>query len=506
MRPTLYGAALAYIACSFATVQFYAQATSPSARTGSAANPNTSTNPLFKTNPAPAYNGTKEYSLSIQSTKIDHSNSKEEWTQPRTNPTRVMEQLAGFAPKVLAMDKWGGRLDITQPATGFFYTKKIGDRWWAIDPEGHAYFHQAVVDLSPSPSPNAKAALARMYQNSETWMTKTHAMLLWNGFNGAGAWSNTDLIRHSSLQAMHPIAYTVILDVMSSYGKQRGGLHSVPGHAGYMNDVIFTFDPGFETFADSYIKKKVAGFVDDPALFGYFSDNEMPIRRSNLDHYLDLPHSEAGYQAAKKWMDEHNASHPTDDLRKQFLAYEVDRYASIISAALKKYDPHHMYIGCRFTGETEHAPEAFAALGKYADAISVNYYNAWTPDAGLIASWADAAQKPVIITEWYTKGADSGMPNKTGAGWLVRTQAERGDFYQNYVLGLIESKNVIGWHWFKYQDNDPNDPHAELSNRDANKGIVNIQFQLYAPLLERMRQLNPNAYALADYFDTRNSK
>jgi hypothetical protein len=162
-----------------------------------------------------------------------------------------------------------------------------------------------------------------------------------------------------------------------------------------------------------------------------------------------------------------------------------------------------MYLGCRYTGQTEQAPEAFAALGKYADAISVNYYNAWTPDYKLMSTWETSAGKPIIITEWYTKGADSGMPNKTGAGWLVRTQAERGEFYQNYVLALIQSKNVIGWHWFKYQDNDPNDPKAELSNRDANKGIVNINYQPYQPLLERMRQLNPNAYLLADYFDAR---
>jgi hypothetical protein len=71
------------------------------------------------------------------------------------------------------------------------------------------------------------------------------------------------------------------------------------------------------------------------------------------------------------------------------------------------------------------------------------------------------------------------------------------------VLQLIQSKSIIGWHWFKYQDNDPNDPHAELSNRDSNKGVVNINYQIYAPLLERMKQLNPNAYALADYFDAR---
>ena len=174
----------------------------------------------------------------------------------------------------------------------------------------------------------------------------------------------------------------------------RGGLHAVPGHAGYPNDVIFAFDPKFEEFANSYLKK-IAQYADDPNLFGYFSDNEMPIRRSNLDHYLELPHGEPGYQAAKKWMDDHHAGHPTDDLRKEFLAVEVDRYGSIVLAAIRKYDPHHMYIGCRYTGETEHAPEAFAALGKYADAISVNYYNAWTPDFELMSTWERSAASPL---------------------------------------------------------------------------------------------------------------
>lgn len=452
-------------------------------------------------NTAPAHDGTKEYSITINATKIEHHNGKEQWAEPQPYKTRVMEQLAGFKPNIIATDKFGGRLDRTEPAIGYFYTRKIDGRWWVIDPEGHEYFHQALVDLAPIGSPNGKAALQRLYGDKATWMVKTQAMMLQHGFNGAGAWSDIELIRASPLQKTHPLAYTINLDVMNSYGKRRGGLHTVPGHAGYLNDVIFAFDPKFEEYANNYLKK-IAEYANDPNLFGYFSDNEMPIRLSNLDRYLGLPHDEPGYQAAQRWMEDHHASHPDDDLRKEFLAYEVDHYASIVLAAIRKYDPHHMYLGCRYTGETEHAPAAFAALGKYADAISVNYYNSWTPDLDLLASWEKSAGKPIMITEWYTKGADSGLPNKTGAGWLVRTQEERGEFYQNYALALIESKVVVGWHWFKYQDNDPNDPNAELSNKDANKGVVNINFQTYAPLLDRMRQLNPNAYALADYFDT----
>lgn len=57
------------------------------------------------------------------------------------------------------------------------------------------------------------------------------------------------------------------------------------------------------------------------------------------------------------------------------------------------------------------------------------------------------------------------MPNHTGAGWLVHAQDDRGLFYENFVLALLASRSCVGWHWFKYQDNDPDDPHAEASNR-----------------------------------------
>jgi hypothetical protein len=39
-----------------------------------------------------------------------------------------------------------------------------------------------------------------------------------------------------------------------------------------------------------------------------------------------------------------------------------------------------------------------------------------------------------MITEFYAKGEDSGMGNTGGAGWLVKTQKDRGTFYQNFIL------------------------------------------------------------------------
>jgi hypothetical protein len=88
----------------------------------------------------------------------------------------------------------------------------------------------------------------------------------------------------------------------------------------------------------------------------------------------------------------------------------------------------------------------------------------------------------------------------------VKSQHDRGLFYQNFTLGLLESKVCVGWHWFKYGDNDPSEPNTDPSNRDANKGIVNFRYESYPALLEAMQMLNERVYSLVNYFDRTVSK
>lgn len=116
-----------------------------------------------------------------------------------------------------------------------------------------------------------------------------------------------------------------------------------------------------------------------------------------------------------------------------------------------------------------------------------------------MSDWAQWAKKPFFITEFYTKAEDSGLPNVSGAGWLVRTQKDRGLHYQNFCLQLLQSPSCVGWHWFRYQDNDPSDPTADPSNNDSNKGIVNTTYDAYPVLTDWMRQLNIRKYSLRNF-------
>jgi hypothetical protein len=93
--------------------------------------------------------------------------------------------------------------------------------------------------------------------------------------------------------------------------------------------------------------------------------------------------------------------------------------------------------------------------------------------------------------------------NKTGAGWTVRTQDDRGKYYQNYALMLMECKGCAGFDWFKYWDNDPDDLNADLSNRNANKGIIDNDLNEYTDLTDYMKELNDQKYNLIKFFDAR---
>lgn len=420
--------------------------------------------------------------------------------------TRTLQAIPNFTPgaKHVPLCKYGGRADRQLPATGFFHAKQIDGRWWLIDPDGHPFIHVAVVTVTPGSSSAIKAAFKDKFATPETWAQRTNALLADHGFNGTGAWSAAATLRAAS----HPPAYTLLWNFMSAFGKSKKLTYTKPGHAGYPNDCIPVFHPDFAPFCDQ-LARQLAPTKDDPHLLGHFSDNEMPMAR--LDKFLALdpndPNMGFGQKAAYQWLAQRKgkaqvtAADITDQDRDDFAGFVWDRYFQITTAAIRKHDPNHLCLGSRFHSAEKKSPASFAAAGKYLDVIAVNLYGAWTPDLEQLQSWGKWSGKPCLITEWYTKAEDSGFANTTGAGWIVPTQKDRGLFYQNFTLALLESRTCVGWHWFKYQDNDPADLKAEPSNRDSNKGIVTVKYDEYRPLLETMKALNQQVYPLIDRFD-----
>lgn len=422
----------------------------------------------------------------------------------KTYDTWTMAHAIGFQPRTepAGLSTYGGDLSHKTEAKGFFYQKKIRDRWWLVDPEGHLFINVAMCSVTPgTSSEHAKASFEKTFGSNEKWTEETTGMMRANGFNGSGSWSQDALLRKASQR----VTYCPNWNFMSSYGKQRGGTFQKPGHTGYPNDAIFVFDPEFEAFAMKHAAK-LAETKDDPWLLGHFSDNELPVKLKSLDSFLKLPENEHGYKAASVWLKKRrggkaDADKLTDEDREDFREFMMERYFAIVSKAIKTHDPNHLYLGCRFHGDTKSSSGAFRAAGMHCDVVSINHYGAWTPDFKQLADWEKWSGKPFMITEYYAKGVDSGMPNNSGAGWLVKTQKERGYFYQNFCIALLESKSCVGWHHFKYQDNDMQNKKADPSNTDSNKGVMSSDFVIYQDFLERMKELNINVYGLTEWID-----
>jgi len=417
-------------------------------------------------------------------------------------PTRTLADLPAEVTgrKDGAVTQYGGLRSRQVAATGFFYATNLAGRWWLVDPDGCLFLDKGVVAVTPTHGSAAQKNLKGKFLDEADWAAQTAQLLHAQGFNNLGAWSDTERMR----QAPTKLAYTRILNLMGNYGQKRGGTYQQPGHLGYPNDCIFVFDPEFAAYCDEKAKA-LTELKKDPWLLGYFSDNELPFRREALKNFLKLPPQDAGHVAAVQWLQARHGAAGTAAItpqeEKEFLGFVAGQYFRIVATAIKKYDPNHLFLGSRINGKALTYPEVFQAAGPYVDVIAVNYYRAWTPDLKEMAQWTRVSGRPVVVTEWYAKAMDAGLANTGGAGWIVKTQRDRGLFYQNFTLGLLESKVCVGWDWFKYADNDPTDTAADPSNRDANKGLVNIRYEPYGPLVDAARPINERIYSLADYFD-----
>lgn len=101
--------------------------------------------------------------------------------------------------------------------------------------------------------------------------------------------------------------------------------------------------------------------------------------------------------------------------------------------------------------------------------------------------------KPMMITEFSYRAADSGLPNSFPPVYeVLATQAERADRYESYMDRVLARPYLVGAHWFEYVDEPA---EGRFDGENDNFGIVDIRDDEYAELAERMRAVNTAMYA-----------
>lgn len=408
--------------------------------------------------------------------------------------------------------RYGGWLELRSTPTGFFRVEEINGVYWFIDPDGYAFISKGVnhVDYMGDHSPALGYSpyyinVLRKYGSVDKWVEATISRLTKWGFNTLGAWSSRELYSY--------LPYTVNLNILAGFG--------FDWQTGRMPDI---FSDSFVEYVNMKAYLNCAPLANDSLLLGYFIDNEPrwgPDWRSPnhlLDDFIKLPSTAPGKRVAvesirkayggdlAKLNSELGTSFASFDellnytgplpatstmyqARLEFLRRYAERYFSIATEAIRRYDPNHLILGVRVAGlpVTEHQKEVFRIMAKYVDVITVNLYNYAVPPIAALEELYKLTGKPILITEFSFRARDSGLPNTRGAGLTVNTQQERANITYRFVSGLIKLPYVIGYHWFQYFDQPK---EGRFDGENSNYGLVKIDDEPYQEMVKMFTKLN----------------
>lgn len=433
------------------------------------------------------------------------------WSSASNRYTRnfkTVSRIPGFQPNPDGGDKfnwYGSNFYIRTDSTGYFYVKKIEDRWWLIDPDGYAGIDMSVTTINTSGEVAGWA----------------YDLLKDLGFKGAGNFitpENLPIVQHNN-KHFEQFSYTRRgLGDRGNVGPSSSGGFFQRYRAyrltkGYTfpssldnGDYITIMDPEFEGYCDIHAKNYFAPHAKERNLLGVFSDNEINFNQDQLRNFLkDLPDTDPNYLSALSFITTkgiakeavvNSYSTVANSVKEEYAGLLAEQYYSKVSAALKKHMPNHLYLGSRLHGRPRGIKQVVESAARWCDVISVNFYDNTTPNEQIAhpGKWGEwTLGKPAMITEFYVKGLEpSGIDLQSGAGYMVKTQEDRGVFYQNTCLEVLQSKYYVGWQYFRWIDDGA-----------SNKGIVSVDNEPWIELSDYMKELNTQVYDLIDFIDNR---
>jgi hypothetical protein len=440
-------------------------------------------------------------------------------------------------------DQYGGwSAGPQRKATGYFRVEKYHGKWWLIDPDGRLFWSHGVDCVgSRSPTPItdretyyrdlpakgsplgrmygtgtraahgyfrehtpfrtydfARANLLRKYGDDfpDVFARRAHKRLRSWGLNTIGNWSDATIYRMQRTPYVVPISFRTKV---------------IEGSKGYWGKFPDVFDPGFREELEKRIAWEKDRTADDPWCIGYFVDNELSWGDdvSLAVAALTSPADQAAKQAlvtdlkAKYTaIDRLNAawgSHYTSwdallaatdvpDLSRArpdlaaFYTKTAETYFQTIRELLRHFAPHHLYLGCRFAWVNDRAARAAA---RFCDIVTYNRYAQGVTDLAL----PHGIDRPLLIGEFHFGALDRGLFH-TGLR-KARDQAQRAEFYRNYVRGALQNPHLVGTHWFQFRD-QPTTGRSDGENYQI--GLIDICDTPYGETIQACQEIGREMY------------
>jgi hypothetical protein len=435
----------------------------------------------------------------------------------------------------------GGTTAKTFKATGFFRTQHDKERWWLVDPEGHAFFSLGLNAVRPGETaaripgtealfgglPSRRGPLGEAWGVSgpsaietfsfgvanlvrsfgpawrDDWTEMTRARLVAWRFNTVGNWSDPRFEREAGLPYVIP---------MPSYPTTETLL---------FRDMPDVYSEEFRKDAERYAVHLTA-FRDDPNLIGYFMGNEPTWAFGAHNLASEMLEAHPGTETRKalaQWLKErykgdaadwsvswglglrafedvvdqilHRAAERSETARRDLWDFSkemVRAYVGIPGIACNDVDPHHLNLGMRYAGLSSEL--LYEAVGVF-DVFSINAYS-MEPPAKMIAEIAARTRRPVLIGEFHFGALDRGLPSTGLRG--VESQRERGIAYRRYVETAAADPNVIGAHYFILNDQEL---LGRFDGENYQIGFVDVCHRPYEELVESATRTHEAIYEVA---------
>lgn len=424
-------------------------------------------------------------------------------------------------------DEIGGLEGKKLKATGFFRYEKVGEKWWLVTPEGNLFWSLGVTGIRPKndktdvthvlgrefmydylPEKDGAYATAwvgddrfsfyylnllRKYGEIDIWRSTVFDRLNRWGINTIGNWSEDSLLYQSEIPFTKSFD-TKILAFMAGHG------------------ISDFFNPGWVAAVDSVLSEALC-FKDNKYLLGYFVDNEQGWGKGDFSGFLEtLSDSSRSrevwaemLQQKFKTIESLNRHRKTSFssweevrllkdrslfplLQEEIVDFETEfasQYFRVVSSTLKKYDPNHLYLGCRFTRQPKPL-HIMQTAGKYCDVITLNVY---TFIAKELEIWHNATQKPILIGEHHVPLASERQfpPN-----YKCFPESERKEYYLNYLERWAKMPFSLGCHWYQFAD-------QHLTGRSTDGecqtvGLVDITDQPHRHMIEAVNRAAVKIY------------
>ncbi len=417
-------------------------------------------------------------------------------------------------------------------ATGFFRVERIRGRWWFVTPEGNPFFMVGcdavnyreggyttpLRDATGATRPELaelpdRAALPEAYEHEGRVSFLVANLKRKYGDDFEKVYD--DVIRRRLF------AWGFNSTAKWGWGKKFKG---VP----YFEDVYLTFckfggnlvdmyDPTFARRIDELAKTRTAARRGDSDLIAWSVDNENGWWYADSGDwsnkvfkaictatdgrpggfakraFLESVAATRGVSVAT--LDGLDESLFTVEEKRRFVRASSARYHRLVSAAFRKYDRDHLFMGAAICleGQLDWIEEAlpyldFVGLHQY----SSQHLSAWQRER--LLPMLDGAAKPFALLEFGFACTGAGFKRFFAVDAICRDHHARGQAYRQFAEQIAAEPQCIGFAYFLYHDQPISG--RSLGGEAYNLGLVSQQDRPYDEMIKGVRKANVRALAI----------